>query len=148
MIRPCTFSQVTWSYNQGVILGGLVELAIASGDPDGSYIKLATDITNAVIQSSNLNPNGILYEYGCEGGGGDCGGDGPSFKGIFTRNLGELDRYLPNRPYKSWLEAQAASNWNNNRNSLNQFGVHWSGPFDRANGANQHSAFEAFTAAV
>lgn len=90
-----------------------------------------------------------------------------NIKGIFTRNLGELDRYLPNRPYKSWLEAQATSNWNNNRNSLNQFGVHWMGPFDRAHGrqkiifyvenylkpniligGNQHSAFEAFIAAV
>jgi len=137
---------VTWSYNQGVILGGLLELNKGTGD--SMYIDEARKIADAVLASPDLNRNGILYEYGCEGGGGDCGGDGPTFKGVFVRNLGELDRALPGRPYKSWLEAQAEANWNNNRNSLNQFGVHWAGPFDRAHAANQQSAFEAFIAAV
>jgi hypothetical protein len=53
-----------------VILGGLVELAQGTGDD--SYTQLAMDIANAVIASPNLNPNGVLYEYGCEGGGGNC----------------------------------------------------------------------------
>lgn len=55
-----------------------MELAIGTGD--GSYIQLARDIVDAVLVSA-LNPSGVLYEYGCEGGGGDCGGDGASFKG-------------------------------------------------------------------
>ncbi len=81
---------MTWTYNQGVILGGLVELAKATGD--NSYITLASDIANATLRSRALNPDGILTEYGC--GNGNCGGDGPSFKGAFVRNLAELDRHL------------------------------------------------------
>jgi predicted alpha-1,6-mannanase (GH76 family) len=138
--------QVTWSYNQGVILGGLLELHKATGD--NNYIVEARKIVDAVLASPDLNRNGIFYEFGCEGGGNDCGGDAPTFKGVFMRNLGELDRFLAGRPYKGWLEAQAKANWDNNRNSLNQFGVHWAGPFDRATAGNQQSAFEAFIAAV
>lgn len=70
-----------------------------------------------------------------------------SFKGVFVRNLGELNRYLANRPYSSWLQSQADSIWANNRNELNQFGLRWAGTFDKTDGARQQSAFEAFIAA-
>lgn len=83
----------------------------------------------------------------CENGGGDCGGDGPSFKGVFARNLGELDRFLEERPYRPWLIAQTDANYQHNRNSLDQYGVHWAGPFDKAGAARQHSTLEVFTAA-
>lgn len=80
---------------------------------DQSYLNEARNIVDAVLRSGSLNPNGILKEYGC--GDGDCGMDGPSFKGAFVRNLGELNRVLNGRPYSEWLMNQAASNWNNNR---------------------------------
>lgn len=83
--------------------------------------------------------------FSCEGG--DCGNDGPSFKGVFNRNLGELDKILAGRPYRNWLVAQTNSMYTWNRNSLDQYGVHWSGPFDRAEPARQHSALDAFNAA-
>jgi predicted alpha-1,6-mannanase (GH76 family) len=139
-----------WSYNQGVIVGGLVELHKATGD--STYLSEARKIVDAVLDCSALTPcpDKVLTENGC--GNGDCGGDGPSFKGVFVRNLGELDRYLESlnqgRPYKSWLELQTQSIWEKNRNSLNQFGLRWQGPFDnRIHQGNQHSAFEAFVAA-
>lgn len=119
--------QVTWSYNQGVILGGLLELAKATNQQ--SYIDEAKRIVEAVFRSDRLTPNGILTDYGCEPG--DCGGDVPSFKGSFVRNLGELNRYLPDRPYTTWLQNQANSIWDNNRNALNQFGLRWAGTFDK-----------------
>ncbi|KAJ6648380.1 Mannan endo-1,6-alpha-mannosidase DCW1 [Pseudolycoriella hygida] len=137
--------QVTWSYNQGVIIGGLVELF--KGTADQNYINEAKSIADAVIRSTSLNPNGVLFDYGCEQGNGDCGNDGPSFKGIFNRNLGELDRVLEGRPYLSWLVAQTDSIYHYSRNSLDQYGVHWKGPFDRADAARQQSALDAFNAA-
>lgn len=66
---------------------------------------------------------------------------------MFARNLGELDRILDGRPYRPWLIAQTEANYQHNRNSLDQYGVHWAGPFDKADAARQHSTLEVFTAA-
>lgn len=52
----------TWSYNQGVILGGLVELFTATGNQ--TYINEARAIADAVLRSSVLNPSGILFDHG------------------------------------------------------------------------------------
>lgn len=65
---------ICWSYNQGVILGGLVELSRATGDLQ--YLSVATTIAEAAIDA--LSEDGILHES-CEPN--DCGGDGPQFKG-------------------------------------------------------------------
>lgn len=54
--------QVTWSYNQGVILGGLVELYKATTDQN--YITEARAIADAVLGSTDLNPDGVLFDYG------------------------------------------------------------------------------------
>jgi predicted alpha-1,6-mannanase (GH76 family) len=133
---------VTWTYNQGVIIGGLVELSKATGD--ANYINRARQIADAVIASNYLSPNGILREP-CEGG--DCGGDGPSFKGAFIRNLGELNRALSNRPYSNYIQNNVRAIYEN-RNSLDQYGLHYAGPFDKADAARQHSALEAMSAAL
>lgn len=63
-----------WSYNQGVILGGLVELSRATGD--SGYLSEATSIAEAAIEA--LSEDGILHES-CEPN--DCGADGSQFKG-------------------------------------------------------------------
>ena len=63
-----------WSYNQGVVLGGLVELSKATGDSE--YLSEATSIAEAAIEA--LSEDGILHES-CEPN--DCGGDGSQFKG-------------------------------------------------------------------
>lgn len=66
--------RVTWSYNQGVILGGLLELYKATLNQ--TYLDEAEKIVQAVFNSERLTPNGILTDYGCEPG--DCGGDVPT----------------------------------------------------------------------
>lgn len=71
----------TWSYNQGVILGGLVELYKATGD--SSLLSKAARIAEAAI--SALSTDGILHES-CEND--DCGADGSQFKGMDTGCLG------------------------------------------------------------
>jgi predicted alpha-1,6-mannanase (GH76 family) len=50
----------TWTYNQGVILGALTELAQATADR--SLLRTAQRIATAATTSPHLSPNGILTE--------------------------------------------------------------------------------------
>lgn len=68
--------ETTWTYNQGVVLGGLVELYKANGNM--SLLTEATTIAEAAIDG--LSVNGILHES-CEDD--SCGADGSQFKGQF-----------------------------------------------------------------
>ncbi len=129
----------TWSYNQGVVLGGLSDLYRATGD--GSLLSEAETIATAATTSSSLvNSNGILLEP-CEASG--CGNDGTQFKGIFAKNLYYLFATDQDATYRNFLLTNANSIWANDRNSDNQFGLHWAGPFDRAGGSRQSAAEDA-----
>ncbi|HVX47317.1 MAG TPA: glycoside hydrolase family 76 protein, partial [Mycobacteriales bacterium] len=130
--------QTTWTYNQGVILGGLRDLAVATGDR--GYLTQARTLAGASTTSTFLNPNGVLTEP-CEANG--CGGDGPTFKGVYVRNLGELNASLTGRPYQDYLVRQATTAWLKDRNDYNQYGVHWAGPIADISGATQASAVDA-----
>ncbi len=135
----------TWTYNQGVILGALVELHRATGRSD--LLDTARRLAEASTTAPDLHPGGILREP-CESSADACGGDGPTFKGVFVRNLGELDRYLPARPYRAYLAAQADAAYAKNRTTLDQYGVHWAGPFDKLDASRQGSALDLLTAAA
>lgn len=136
-------NQVTWTYNQGVVLGGLAELYDATGQ--SSLLDAAQQIANAATSSTYLNPGGILREP-CEGG--DCGGDGPSFKGAFVRGLGRLNAAVASHPYTAYLQKQANSAYGADRNTLDIYGLHWAGPWDTQQGARQQSALDLMNAAV
>ncbi len=133
----------TWTYNQGVILGGLVELAKAT--KDDALLRAARELADASTTDAALNPGGILREP-CEASADHCGKDGPSFKGIFARNLGELNRALAGRPFDAYLDRQAAA-VEAHSDTLGQIGVSWSGSADALDAARQHSAVDALTAA-
>ena len=76
----------TWTYNQGVVLGGLAVLHEITGDD--AYLEPATGIAAAALRDLTVPP-GILVEPGeAQTAAGD--GDRPQFKGIFVRNLYEL----------------------------------------------------------
>ena len=139
----------TWTYNQGVILGGLAALAEITGDP--AYLQQGEAIANAalskLVSPASAHPPGILVEP-CEGASADCNGDQAQFKGIFVRYL--YDFWLQSRQtaYRTFIVANARSVWDNNKNANDQFGLRWTGPFDRPDAARQSSALDALNAAV
>ncbi|KAI1133595.1 glycoside hydrolase family 76 protein [Nemania abortiva] len=130
----------TWTYNQGVILGALVELSKATGDAS-LLTEASTIATSAIV---HLTKDGVLYE-GCEP---DCGADGAQFKGVFMRNLRALQQAAPQDAFKSFLLKNADAIWANDRNSDNQLGPTWNGPFATASAGTQSSAMDALVAAV
>jgi len=124
--------QTTWTYNQGVVLGGLTELYKTTGDTN--YLVAAETIANAAI--ANLTSAGGVLEEPC-----NCSGpDVPVFKGIFARNLACLYDEDHQPAYFNFLSANAQSVWFNDRNSSNQLGMLWTGPFDSADASRQNSA--------
>jgi predicted alpha-1,6-mannanase (GH76 family) len=133
----------TWTYNQGVILGGLLELYSAGKDP--ALVPQAQAIAAAAM--ANLAKNGILTDPDKL-----SGGDPPQFKGIFMRNLMQLYAAAPNPQLKAFADANAASIIANDRSSdLDddwQFGGLWQGPFDSGDATRQTSALDALIAAA
>jgi predicted alpha-1,6-mannanase (GH76 family) len=132
----------TWTYNQGVILGGLTALHEVTGDRD--YLLRAEAIADAAV-SRLTDPPGILAEPG-EAAGAD--GDQTQFKGIFVRYLGDLALACGQARYGAFLRANADSVWDRNRSRADEFGLRWGGPFDRADASRQSSAVEVLTAAA
>ena len=124
----------TWTYNQGVILGGLTDLYKITGD--SSYLNQAMAIAGATI-TNLVDGNGVLVEP-CESG--NCGGDGTEFKGIFQRNLAYLYDETRTPAYYNYLRTNAHATWFKGRNVFNQLGVHWDGPYDAADASRQSSA--------
>jgi len=148
LTRDCKNNgQTTWSYNQGVILGGLVELQKASPSPKNQYIALASHIANAALAELSDN-NGVIHDE-CEP---NCGADGTQFKGVLMRNLVDLQG-AGKDDFRKAINANANSIWENDRialdNGLNIFSVDWAGPFIQpANASTQSSAMEALVGAV
>ncbi|KAK6065558.1 glycosyl hydrolase [Seiridium cupressi] len=132
--------QQTWTYNQGVILGGLVELYKATNNV--SLLVEAQTIATAAINA--LSVNGTLYE-GCEP---NCGSDGAQFKGIFMRNLKYLQEVAPKASYKAYIMQNADSIWANDRDNQTHLGVAWTGPYATASAGTQSSALDALLAAM
>jgi predicted alpha-1,6-mannanase (GH76 family) len=132
---------VTWTYNQGVLINALVQLNRLTGD--AGALATARRIGDAVTTSTYLSPGGILREPN-EGG---CSGDGASFKGPAVRGLGVLNA-ATGGAYGTYLRRQADSAYANDRDSLDAYGSHWAGPYVPTNHSCQHSALDLLNAAA
>jgi len=131
---------VTWSYNQGVIIGGLVDLSATTQNP--AYMHTAEAIADAAI-TALTDTNSILHEP-CEP---NCGIDGPQFKGIFIRNLAYLYAEDQREAYRQCILRNAASIVQQNQDDF-RFGLNWSGPADSADAARQSSALDAINVTI
>ncbi len=124
-----------WTYNQGVILGGLTALSrdLRPRRPAAARAALAQAgaIAQCVISARCggavrpplLDKRGILSEP-CETA--PCTyAPAYQFKGVFVRNLGGLDAVTGR--YTAFLAANAGSLWRS-RNPAGDFGFYWAAP--------------------
>ena len=130
-----------WSYNQGVILGGLVELSRLSGQR--RVLPEARRIADAAIRKL-VDAKGILHDP-CEP---KCSGDGTQFKGIFVRNLALLNQLTSQKRYRQFIAVNARSILMNDQGPGHSLGPVWSGPPQASTASTQSSAIDALVAAL
>uniref|UniRef100_UPI003F77845F Uncharacterized protein n=1 Tax=Chaetomium thermophilum (strain DSM 1495 / CBS 144.50 / IMI 039719) TaxID=759272 RepID=UPI003F77845F len=153
-----------WTYNQGVILGALVELYHATKDE--SYLLSAQAIADAVLSPSNglTSSSGVLTET-CEGSD-SCNQDQQVFKGVFALNLAELGDAVAGassdpdagQDYREYLDTNMQSMYANDRSEIvptlfdsstgDLYDVSWSGPFRNATMPKQASAIGLYVANI
>lgn len=136
----------TYTYNQGVILGGLADMYLVTNDYD-TYIERAAWPLFQAVAVSPLARHGVLTEPA------DPDDETPQFKGAFMRYLSYLCSIDPDpdgthRPaYVTFIARNANSIWFNNRYDT-VFGYSWSGPYDESEALRQSAALDALVAAI
>jgi predicted alpha-1,6-mannanase (GH76 family) len=133
--------KTVWTYNQGVVLGGLAELSKLPGNTDA--LDSAKKIADAAL-THLTDKDGVLHEP-CEP---KCGADGVQFKGIFMRNLGALNGVASDSRYGQAFKVNAEAIWTKSRTPENQLGLVWSGPVGEPDAATQSSGLDALVAAA
>ncbi|GAA1716986.1 hypothetical protein GCM10009809_11260 [Isoptericola hypogeus] len=123
-----------WTYNQGLFLGGGLELYRATGD--ATVLATVRDLADAGTTAPELVTDGILTES-CDAAG-TCDDNQKQFKGIFTRYLDDLNRSLDGAPYQEFLDRQASSIWADDRDDDDRLGLRWAG----GDGAEEANAFD------
>ncbi|KAI9682979.1 MAG: hypothetical protein M1820_010934 [Bogoriella megaspora] len=131
-----------YTYNQGVILGGLVELYKAT--KNDTLLPQAQSIADSAMKNLT-NSDGILIEPATD----DMGAAHAQFKGIFIRNLQMLHATAPAPRYADFIRHQANSIINEAMDHQTYLiAPYWEGPAKDPNMGAQGSALDALVAAA
>lgn len=140
----CRINPRIWTYNQGVILAGLVYLSEITKEK--TYLNHADHIAMAAI-TNMVDDQGVLVEKGCEPD--NCNADAEQFKGIFMRHLALLNQYSHKQEYDEFVALNAQSIWENAmQHGSVPPGVSWSLYSEKWNAATASSALDAMNAAL
>ena len=131
----------TWTYNQGVLIGGLV--ALDQAHHETSLVTRATSIADSTL-ATLADAHFILHDS-CEP---RCGGDGTQFKGIFIRNLRALNQVKPQAGYEKFIFTNADSIWTQVKSGDAKLGEVWAPPFGSSDASAQTSASEVLITAL
>ncbi|MET7950099.1 glycoside hydrolase family 76 protein [Micromonospora sp. NPDC005324] len=151
LTTACTNNnQQVWTYNQGLAVGGSLEVWRATGN--GDVLAYARRLADAAMTSGALSPGGILTEA-CDAPDRTCGDNAKQFKGIFMRYLMDLADATGVTSYRAYARVQSDRIWSADRDSLNRLGQRWTGLTSSAypNGRDwrtQASALSALLAAT
>lgn len=116
--------QTVWSYNQGLAIGAGLEMWRATHNP--KTLATVRQLANAAIAAPSLVSNGVLTES-CDPVGSTCDDNAKQFKGIFMRYMMDAADTTHDPKYQAFVQKQAASVWNDDRNAADQLGDRWSG---------------------
>jgi len=133
--------QFTWTYNQGVILGGLKDLFLLTGD--SAYLKTAKTMAYASMKHLS-NAQGILTEPGDN----KPDHDKNQFKGIYMRYLATLNLQLKDNNIKDFILSNAEYTWTHARNKNSWFDFYWSGPYADWSSSAQGSVMDLMNATL
>jgi predicted alpha-1,6-mannanase (GH76 family) len=133
--------KTTWTYNQGVLLSGLVRLNELTHDEP--LLQQAERIATAVTQHLT-DAQGVVHDP-CEP---NCGADGVQFKGILMRNVVPLIRVSRSPELRTLVRQNADSVWTHARTSANRFSTGWSGPPGDGGTGSLISALDSLIAAL
>lgn len=149
-IDSCKPRGQIFTYNQGIILGALVEMYRFTAN--STYLDLASTLAHAAIKHLAASQEGILSEpntlHPPYKVGSSWYNDDQQFKGIFARNLMELQNVAPDEAYVDFLKQNADSIWHNDRQEDGQLGSLWQGPVVGLSAASQGSALDCLVAAA
>lgn len=133
-----------YTYNQGVLLGGLNDLTAITGDPQ--YRETAMRTALAATRTL-VTPQGLLTEPS-----DGLGADGQMFKGVFVFHLGHLVETMPDSPdraeLRAWLGRNGEAVWQLSVGSSQPADGLWSGGSGQVGAAAQASAIALFLAAA
>jgi len=131
----------TWTYNQGVILAAEKELFTLTGDKD--YLESAHKTALACMRIV-ADKDSILTDKLGKDAGPDC----PQFKGIFVRELAELNSVLKDQAITRFILHNADIAWQKAQNSDHLFDFKWQGPYRDWSGAATGAALDLMNAAT
>ncbi|RMY66821.1 hypothetical protein D0863_08198, partial [Hortaea werneckii] len=171
-LSTCTPTGPVFTYNQGVMIGALVEMSrfattttfttssSSSAAEDQSeeeeggaslLLDQAETLANGTIKSL-VDPAGILTETAFAPSFPNLDLVAAQFKGIFVRNLAFLHAVRPREEYKEFLSRNARSVWEKDRISGGEdeglFGAAWQGPVGSVSAAAQGSGLDCLVAAA
>jgi len=147
----CEPTGMYWTYNQGIILGGLGKLFEKTKNPE--FAELAEKIIFSIIDE-NIPQNPWLYEGGilrenCEP---VCSNSAMQFKGIFVRYIdyfyqscAKNGRKIDEKA-KQFISTNAEAMWTNSRDEMNRFGLIWKGPVNETNAIQQTAGIDLLIA--
>ncbi|MEI6641105.1 MAG: glycoside hydrolase family 76 protein [Novosphingobium sp.] len=133
-----------YTYNQGVLLGGLNDLAAIAGDPQyrAFAVRTALAATRTLVTAQGLltEPSDAL------------GADGPMFKGVFAHHLGHLVEAMAEgsdrAELRAWLRRNGEAVWQLGAEGSQPVDGLWTGGSGQTGAAAQASAIALFLAAA
>ena len=145
--KDCHPAGEYWTYNQGVILGGLGKLYEVTNDEN--FISIGQKIALSVIDV-NLPENPWLYENGilrehCEP---DCSDSAKLFKGVFVRYINYFSLSCLkggkniDEKVNLFIKRNAETMLKNDRDENYRFGLVWKGPMNETNAIEQIAAID------
>jgi predicted alpha-1,6-mannanase (GH76 family) len=119
--------QTTWTYNQGVVLGGLV--ALFRFTRQKPYLEQAVRIASAALDRLTTPVDGVAV---LKEPVDVPNSDQQQFKGTFAKYLAQLALALPRasadrKRFAAFLCANADAVWKHARSDANEISVYWHG---------------------